>query len=578
MRSIPLSGIRSSNLLAAAPALALLAMCWQLTGWAAAPQGVPDSAIIAAELALQSGDCAKGSRDYVAIAAAASDAKLAQRAADVALNCGQFPLAVEAAGRWRALKPTEGAPLLLMARAELGRARVDDGRRRISDWLNMKPAPDDLAVAKGIAEMAGAAGTEITFAALRDLKHARLAGPQVQMAMAELAAEAYDYSQALDYAQGAVKAGIDPKVLRSLRVRALAGQGNGDRALAEARALAKEDPDEGLAEAETLLSLGRDDEALELLQLLREDSHLSVQATRRLALLAYARADYELAERLFAELLNDRNTVGLAVYYLSVISERRGDVDSAMKGYQLLAQSGFDDGARRRVASLFLRDGERTQAIRLLSAEDGAEVRDRISAELAIASLLAEGGAPQDAISRLDTALLGAPGHPDLAYQRAVYQERVDPAAAIETLEALHKLRPQDMTITNALGFTLADHGRDLSRAESLIRTALRATPDNPAVLDSVGWVLHKRGKSAEALPYLQRAWRMYHEGDIGSHYGEVLWALGRKDEARAQWRAALAVDPDNQLLLSTARQYAPELSAPVPQPRTTNVFGGTAT
>jgi tetratricopeptide (TPR) repeat protein len=303
-----------------------------------------------------------------------------------------------------------------------------------------------------------------------------------------------------------------------------------------------------------------------------------VQATRRLALLAYARADYELAERLFAELLNDRNTVGLAVYYLSVISERRGDVDSAMKGYQLLAQSGFDDGARRRVASLFLRDGERTQAIRLLSAEDGAEVRDRISAELAIASLLAEGGAPQDAISRLDTALLGAPGHPDLAYQRAVYQERVDPAAAIETLEALHKLRPQDMTITNALGFTLADHGRDLSRAESLIRTALRATPDNPAVLDSVGWVLHKRGKSAEALPYLQRAWRMYHDGDIGSHYGEVLWALGRKDEARAQWRAALAVDPDNQLLLSTARQYAPELSAPVPQPRTTNVFGGTAT
>jgi Tfp pilus assembly protein PilF len=299
-----------------------------------------------------------------------------------------------------------------------------------------------------------------------------------------------------------------------------------------------------------------------------------VLATRRLALLSFTRSDYATAEQLFTELLRDQNTVALAVYYLAVIAERRGDTDSAMKGYELLARSGFDDGARRRVAGLYLRDGERAQAVRLLAADDDASPAERIGAELAIANLLAAGGSPKDAVARLDAALQGAPGHPDLSYQRAVYLERVDASAAIDSLEALHTVRPLDMTVTNALGFTLADHGRDLTRAEQLIRTALRATPDNPAVLDSVGWVLHKRGKSAEALPYLQRAWRMFHDGDIGAHYGEVLWMLGRKDEARSQWRAALAADPDNASLLNAARKYAPELSAPVPQPRSTNGSG----
>ena len=559
-------------------AVALLALLWRPAAVTAAPQVSADSAIIAAELALQRGDCAAGSREYVSAASASSDAKVASRAAEVAIDCGQYVQAAEAAARWRALTPGDSAPLLFAVRSELGRARVTEARRRVLDWLNSRPAPDDAAVAKGILEIAGTTGAEITFATFRDIQHARLNGKQAQVALAELAADAFDYAQSLKYAQGAEKAGIDARALSPLRVRALAGKGNAEQALAAAKELANDDPEQGLVEVETLIGIGRESEAESLLQRLREDPQLSVQATRRLAMMAFAKADYATAEQLFAELVTNRETVGLAVYYLAVISERRGDVDSAMKGYELLARSGFDDGARRRVAGLYMRDGERLQAIRLLSPDDDAGPRERIGAELEIAGLLAEGGSPKDAVARIDSALQGAPGHPDLSYQRSVYLERIDPAAAIESLEALRKQRPQDMTIINALGFTLADHGRDLPRAEQLIREALRVTPDNPAVLDSLGWVLFKRGKPAEAKPYLQRAWRMFHDGDIGAHYGEVLWTLGLKDEARAQWRTALAADPDNQALLQTAQKYAPEISVPVPQPRSiANVIGGTA-
>lgn len=573
MYSIPRPGIRLIQTLP----LALLALYWWPAAWTAAPQASADEAIIAAEVALQRGDCATGTRGYVAAAASRSDAKLAAHAAEVAIECGQYAMAAEAAARWRSLRPNDSEPLLMAVRAELGRARVTEARRLVLQWLNGKPAPDDLSVAKGIAEVGGTSGMEITFATLRELQHARLAGPQAQMALADLAADAFDYAQALKYAQSAAKAGLNAGALRPVRIRALAGLGNAEQALAEARELAKEDADEGLAEAEALLALGREREAESLLQEMREVPRLSLQATRRLALLAFTTADYTSAEQYFTQLLSDQNTVGMAVYYLAVIAERRGDVVAAMKGYELLARSGFDDGARRRVAGLYLRDGERVQAIRLLSADDDAGPSERIGAELAIAGLLADGGAAKEAVTRLDSALQGAPGHPDLLYQRAVYLERVDGAAAIDSLESLQKLRPEDMAIANALGFTLADHGRDLARAEQLIRTALRATPDNPAVLDSLGWVLHKRGKSAEALPFLQRAWRMFHDGDIGAHYGEVLWVLGRKDEARDQWRAALAADPDNELLQATARKYAPEISVPVPQTRNAYGIGGTA-
>jgi tetratricopeptide (TPR) repeat protein len=568
--------IRSS--LTGTPAvLALLAVLWGPAAWTATRQANADAAIIAAELALQRGECASASRDYVAAAGSRSDAKLAARATDVALDCGQFALAVEAAARWHALEPREAAPLLNSVRAEIGRAQPAEARRWLLEWLNGKPGPDEDAVAGGIQVVAGTAGNDLSFAMLRELKHPRMNGAPVQLVMGELAADAFDYAQSLKYAQTAAQAGAPANSVRALRVRAYAGLGNATQALGEARTLAKDDAEQALAEVEALLGLGREDEAEALLQQKREDPRYNLLATRRLALLAFSRAEYADAEKYFSALLRDQSTVALGVYYLAIIAERRGDVDDAMKGYELLARSGLDDGARRRVAGLYLRDGERAQAIRLLSAADDASPRDRIGAELAIAELLAHGGNPKDAVTRLDAALLGAPNHPDLLYQRAVYLERVDAGAAIEALEAMHRLRPADTTVTNALGFTLADHDRDLPRAEQLIRTVLRTSPDNPAVLDSMGWVLHKRGKNAEALPHLQRAWRAFHDGDIGAHCGEVLWSLGRKDEARAQWKAALAADPDSAALKATAQRYAPELSAPVPQPRVSAV-SGTAT
>ena len=92
----------------------------------------------------------------------------------------------------------------------------------------------------------------------------------------------------------------------------------------------------------------------------------------------------------------------------------------------------------------------------------------------------------------------------------------------------------------------LADHNRELTRAEKLISAALKSEPDNPAILDSMGWLDYRRGNARDALPLLERAFRLDQDGDIGAHWGEVLWSIGDKAKAREAWSRALIADPDN--------------------------------
>jgi tetratricopeptide (TPR) repeat protein len=75
--------------------------------------------------------------------------------------------------------------------------------------------------------------------------------------------------------------------------------------------------------------------------------------------------------------------------------------------------------------------------------------------------------------------------------------------------------------------------------------------PDNGAILDSMGWALHKQKRDAEALEYLQRAHARGRDPEIALHLGDVLASLERRDEAQKTWEEALELFPDNAALKS---------------------------
>jgi tetratricopeptide (TPR) repeat protein len=156
--------------------------------------------------------------------------------------------------------------------------------------------------------------------------------------------------------------------------------------------------------------------------------------------------------------------------------------------------------------------------------------------------------------------LIGAedqyPDNVDLHYARAtIAEEQGQVAAALRELKGVVALRPADPAALNAYGYTLADHSKHLGEARKLIEEAHAAAPKNTAILDSLGWVLYRQGHGEQALPYLNEAFADDRGGDIGAHLGEVLWQLGRKDEAERVWTDAGRSATDTTLLKATRQR-----------------------
>ena len=552
------------------PAIALL-LTMAATG-AAAPIALTDgnAATLSAESALQRNDCGAASSLYLKASQLLAQAELAQRATSVALDCGQVATALAAAGRWVKLAPGDSPAALARVRAALAGFRIAEAQEYFTAWLGGA----DRKVPEAIDELAQGVGNEALLLMLRGLDHPALRSSAAQRALAELALESWDANAALKYAQGARSAGASSADLAALVSRAQAVLGNEPAALAAAHeAVGRKDSDHddkeaALAVAQALLVLGKSAAAEAELQRLRSDATAGTAASRQLAQLAFEQGDYALAEQRSSLLLREPASSVLAVYLLGVIAERRGDEAAALRHYAALLDTGFDSAGRRRAAGILYRRGEHESALRVFAPARDAGPVERIRADIAAADLLSLADAPEESLGRIDGALHRSPGNPELDYQRAVLLERAGKIeAALKLLETLHRARPLDAAVTNALGFTLADHKRALPRAEQLIREALQAQPDSPAILDSLGWVLYRRGQSAAAVPVLARAYRLLHDGDVGAHWGEALWVAGQHAAARATWQRALAADPDNKGLTATVAKFAPDISAPVPPP-----------
>ena len=164
-----------------------------------------------------------------------------------------------------------------------------------------------------------------------------------------------------------------------------------------------------------------------------------------------------------------------------------------------------------------------------------------------------DGTAELDAFAR---GLAAFADDPALLYARGLAWERRDDIPRAEAdFRRILVSEPENVATLNALGYTLADRTTRYREALELIDRARVAEPDNPAIIDSYGWVLYRLGRSQEALVQLRRAYSMQKDPEIASHLAEVLWAGGERDEARRLFREALELDPDNRSLQRALRE-----------------------
>ena len=214
-------------------------------------------------------------------------------------------------------------------------------------------------------------------------------------------------------------------------------------------------------------------------------------------------------------------------------------IDAAVRQAVIISRQGNMEAARTYLETLRVRFPQ--QELRLLQIEG---------------ELLFRANMDEEALAIYQRGLAQYPEDEDLLYGRAIVHERLGNVDAAEAdLRAIVMDSPEDARALNALGYMLTNSGEDYAEAESLIRRALALTPNDPAVIDSLGWVLFRQGDIEQARVYLERAWSELKDPEVAAHLGEVLWLMGEQDKARAVWNEALIQNPSHPTLRETIQR-----------------------
>jgi len=246
---------------------------------------------------------------------------------------------------------------------------------------------------------------------------------------------------------------------------------------------------------------------------------------------------------------------------LAQLAENRKDYDAAQNWLSKIEDDKERLAAQLRRASILAKQGklaEAKQLIEQLPEPTQAQARAKLMAEV---ELMRDNGATLDAIALMDKSLASDPKDIDLLYEQSTLYEKIKNYDKMESLlKQILALDANNAMAYNALGYSLADRGLRLEEAKGYIERALSITPNDPYIVDSLGWTLYRMGQLDEALKTLQSAYKIRADVEIGTHIGEVFWQMGRKDDALKTWRAAQSINPDNEALKETLKRLGATL------------------
>lgn len=356
--------------------------------------------------------------------------------------------------------------------------------------------------------------------------------------------------QALKASEEALSINPEHRQALMLKGRLLAETGQNDAARKHFARLTKRFPDVPrvrMQYARQLIDTGRIDDAREQVAVLAERFPRSAQPRVSVGLYALEQNEYGLARETLTQVLDEGYRTDDMHLYLARVEKQSGHPDRAIEHY--LAISGGENRLRGRVqaARLMYRHDRGDEGAELLTELRGQHPERAPSLYASQAEILRQVDRSPKAMELLNRAIAELPNERELLYARAMIAEKLGETGQAEAdLRRVLEMKPGDAVALNALGYTLADHNQRLDEAEDYIDRALEQQPENPAFLDSKGWVLYRQGQPEEALEWLRRAWEQFKDPEVAAHYGEVLWQLDQRDKAREIWQRGLDENPDN--------------------------------
>jgi len=538
---------------------------------------------VTAEIALARHQPRVAALQYAAAAASETDVSLLERATQVAADTLQPSVAEKVAARWIEVDPKSVDAQRAAARAALALHKIDQAATHYRAVLANSPIG---AEAEFAALETYLAGNDNVFGARQLADRLASSFPSSAAALRmqgftslraddpAAAVRGFTAALALTTASGnGGDEGARREMLRALsRARILAGDAEPPLAQAREKVEREDMPTNRLDYALLLMTAQRDSAAIQQLDILARNPEYAAVALRWSGLIEFQGGHLDAATTRFAQLVRLDKYLDDACYYLALIADRHGDPEHALRLYAQVQSGDNALPALLRATTILQTHGAAAVAEDLLDRLIEEEPQRAPEILASRARIYADAGDLPGAVALLEQGMMEYPDSVDLRYAAAsVYEEQGRIPDALRELTDLANARPEDPAALNALGYTLADHFKDLARARELIERAYAAAPKNAAILDSLGWVLFRQGHSVEAETYLRAAYADDRSGDIAAHLGEVLWQLGRPADAERIWSEAAAADGDNRVLKATRQRFhampqpAPAAHRPLP-------------
>ena len=515
-----------------------------------------------AEVAVQRGQPHVAVPTYLELARETRDPRIAQRATEVAWNARLVSAALEAAGIWLQADPDSLPARQIIAALLVNQPQLAEALPHLEKWL----VANRDNVGQGFLQLNSLLARHQDKPGVLKLMQALAKPypdvPEARLAVAQAARNAGEEKLSLDEARAALKLKPDWELAVLFVAQVLQRHSNDEamRYLGEYLKTYPKARDVRLNYARLLVNAKNYAEARKQFEALVGEYPQNADVGMAVALLAMQANDYDAAETQLQRVLElNYKDPDMARFYLGQVNEERKRFDEALKWYSSVSQGEQYINAQARYAGILAKQGRLPEARKHLQEAGAQDNQQRVQLTQAEAQLLREANAYQEAFELLGQALEKLPNYPDLLYDHAMAAEKVNRFDVLEgNLRKLIQIRPDHAHAYNALGYTLADRGQRIEEAHGLIETALKLAPEDPFIMDSMGWVLYRMGRNQEGLDYLQRAFTLRPDAEIAAHLGELLWVVGQRDQAKKVWADALKDHPKNEVLQTTVKRFLP--------------------
>ncbi len=521
---------------------------------------------LSAELSFQRGDKFAAYSTMMSLSRSLRDPRLARRALEFAIAGSLGGEALKAARLWREIAPQSEEATQAVVGLLISSGRIDEVKTVLAQQLaasSPEALPNTIALLQ--RQLARVQDRSRAYGLLRELLEPYGDVLDARLTLAQAAMVAGDRATALNEARAALAKHPSSDLVALVLAQIIEDRAESVQSLVAFLQKNPKSREVRLAYARTLIEQNKVADAKAQFALLlthHPDDRTTLYALGLMAAQAGEMREAETYLSKYIQTLGDQpdrerdSTQALLV--LAQIAEDKNDTAAALKWLEKIEpdnQGSYISATLRR--AMLLAKANDPEAARALLQQ--AEVRnddDRAKLTVGEAQLLRDAGRLDDALRMVADALELNKNNIDLLYEHAMLAERAKQFDLMEReLRKLIKVAPDNQHAYNALGYSFADRNVRLQAAFDLISKANQIAPNDPYILDSLGWVEFRLGRLEQALKTLQRAYDIKADAEIAAHLGEVMWKMGRQDEAKKLWRTANDKDPKNETLRATLQR-----------------------